>query len=353
MSISIVVVRGILSELQRRGIDPDEVLRASDLPHERIADVRHYITFDELERFVSNALEQTNDPGLGLAVGANAPETTLQVVGHLMRAHRTMREALAAWSRYSVLLTDAWQFRLLEAGELALFVCEPPVVHRFTRFFVDLTLTMAFRMGSHFALDGKGLREVRLQHRPPSYAARYQELFSCQVRFEQEHNALVFARELLDRPQLHADETVRTVLHEAVERFLRERNYASPLHERVRSLLQTPNDLATIDAAKVARRLGVSRRSLRRRLAAEGTSLPALLDEARCWLACRALRLPGASVKEVSELLHFSEPSAFHRAFKRWTGYTPTEYARLPAHEGPSGLPCEPISPSEGTARSP
>jgi AraC-like DNA-binding protein len=352
MPISIVVVRGILSELRRRGIDPDEVLRASDLPRERIADLREYITFDELERFVSNAVEQTNDPGLGLAVGANAPETTLQMVGHLMRAHRTMREASAAWSRYSVLLTDAWRFRLLEEGELALFVCEPPMVHQFTRFFVDLTLTMAFRMGSNFALDGTELREVRVQHRPPSYAARYQELFNCQVRFEQEHNALVFARELLDRPQLHADEAVRTVLHETVERFLRER-YASPLHERIRSLLQAPDDVATIDAATIARRLGVSRRSLRRRLAAEGTSFPALLDEARCRLACRALRLPGASVKEVSDLLHFSEPSAFHRAFKRWTGHTPAEYARLQTPEGPSARPCEPISSSEGTARSP
>lgn len=352
MAISIVVVRGILSELRSRGIDPDQVLSASGLSRERLADMREYITFDELERFVSLAVEQTNDPGLGLAVGANAPETTLQVVGHLMRSQQTMREAWAAWCRYSVLLTDAWRFQLLEAGEQALFICEPPVVHRFTPFFVDLTLAMSVRMGFHFALDASELREVHLQHRAPSYAARYQEVFNCQIRFEQEHNAAVFGRELLDRPQLHADEAVRTALQETVERFFRERNYASPLSERVRSLLEAPDDFAAMGAAKIARRLGVSRRTLRRRLATEGTSMPALLDEARCRLACRALKLPGVSVKEVAEYLHFSEPSAFRRAFKRWTGHTPVEYARLPASGALPARASAPVSRSERIARS-
>lgn len=352
MAISIVVVRGILSELRSRGIDPDEVLRASNIPRERLADMREYITFDELERFVSHALEQTNDPGLGLAVGANAPETTLQVVGHLMRSQPTMREAWAAWCRYSVLLTDAWRFQLLEGADSALFVCEPPVVHRFTPFFVDLTLAMTVRMGFHFALDTRELREVHLRHRAPSYAARYQELFNCQIRFEQEHNAVVFGRELLDRPQLHSDEAVRTALQETVERFFRERNYGSPLSERVRSLLEAPDDFVTMGAAKIARRLGVSRRTLRRRLATEGTSMPALLDEARCRLACRALKLPGVSVKEVAEFLHFSEPSAFRRAFKRWTGQTPVEYARLPVSAVLPVRPHAQLSPPERTARS-
>jgi AraC-like DNA-binding protein len=295
--------------------------------------MREYIRFEELERVVEIAVEQTNDPGLGLAVGANAPETTLQLVGHLMRSQRTMRQAWAAWSRYSVLLADAWRYHLLETAEHAHFIFEPPLVHRFTRFFVDLTLAMSVRMGFHFALDTGELREVHLRHAAPSYAARYHELFNCQVRFDQEHNAAVFGRELLDRPQLHADEAVRAALQETVERLFRERNYGSPLSERVRSLLEAPDDFLTMDPEKVARRLGVSRRTLRRRLATEGTSMPALLDEARCRLACRALKLPGTSVKEVAEFLQFSEPSAFRRAFKRWTGCTPVEYTRL-SHAG-------------------
>jgi AraC-like DNA-binding protein len=339
MHISVVVVRGILSELRNRDIDPDEVLRATALSRDRIEDLRQYVTFHELERLATHALERTNDPGLGLAVGANAPEMMLQAVGHLMASQDTLREACAAWQRYSLLVTDAWQFRLAERGEQALFICEPPVVHGLTRFFVDLTLAVAARVGSRFALSQSELHEVHFRHPAPSYALRYRAVFGCPARFRQERNALVFPRELLDRPQLHADETARSFLSAAVERLLHERNLADTWTERVRALLRRPEEFANVDGEMVARRLGLSRRILRRSLAAEGTSLPGLLDEARSQIAREALSIPGANVKEISEFLGFSEPSAFHRAFKRWTGQTASEFARMVATERGTSWP--------------
>ncbi len=351
MPISVLLVRGVLAELQRRGIDPDDLLRASGLTRERVMDIHEYLLFDQLDRLVSLAIERTNDPGLGLAIGAHAPEAMLQVFGHFMVAHRTMREAMASWERYSVMLSDATRFRLLERDDVALFLCVPPRVTARTPFFMDLVLALSARLGTHFAPNGAALREVHFHHATPSYAALYPEVFGCPVLFGQEHNALIFPRELLDRPQNHADETVRGFMLEAVERLMQERNRARTLTQRVQILLQSVGeDFARAEAEAIARQLGMSPRTLRRRLSSEGTTFATLLDEARCRIACQALGVAGARPDKVAEILRFSEPSAFRRAFKRWTGLTPAEYARNAATERVASAAAGASTAEEGAA---
>jgi AraC-like DNA-binding protein len=196
-----------------------------------------------------------------------------------------------------------------------------------TRFLVEATLALTARIGNHFISGQERVLEVHFQHASPSYASRYDQVFGCPVLFKQTKNALVFPRSALDVPQLHADSTVRAVLRDAAERLLQERSQQSAA-ERVRTLLRWENNLATIDIDRIARHLGMSARALRRRLGAEGAPLSSLIDEARCQVACRELRRPDSTIKETAELLGFSEPSAFHRAFKRWTGRTPAEFSR-------------------------
>jgi AraC-like DNA-binding protein len=94
----------------------------------------------------------------------------------------------------------------------------------------------------------------------------------------------------------------------------------------VRVLLAYQSDLANFDPDTFATQLGLNRRALRRRLAAERATLADLVDEARCRRACDELRRPDRNIKEISERLGYSEPSAFHRAFRRWTGQSPAQY---------------------------
>lgn len=338
MAFSIIFARAILSHLQREGVDPALLLERCKLNANRLVDLGATISTAEFELLTQHALALTNDPALGLSVGANEPANTLQVVGHLMLAQQTLRDVIVTLKRYASLLTDNLTCDLLEEGDVARFTCTLAFPQRdSSRTAIEYTLAMAARVGRSFAPHGPLPFDVRFVHAAPSYAARYEATFGCPVLFEQAHNGLSFSRAFLDKPRALADSTVRGVFQQTADRLLQEREQSeNGLLLRVRVLLRQTADLANLRCEHIALQLGLSPRALRRRLASENAVFSALLDEARCRRACEELRRSDGTIKATAELLGFSEPSAFHRAFKRWTGGTPAQFLQRP--QSPGGL---------------
>src|ERR1700712_4283949 len=114
MSISIIFARGILSEVQRRGLDGQALLRRCNIEQSRLADLRETMSSSETELLTREAMTLTGDPGLGLTVGQTAPESMMQVFGHLVLAQRTIRESFAMLERYTKLLADGLHWSLTE-----------------------------------------------------------------------------------------------------------------------------------------------------------------------------------------------------------------------------------------------
>jgi AraC-like DNA-binding protein len=329
-TVGVSLVRAIVHEIDRTGGGAREILAEArieetllDQPYARL-DTE---TYAELQRL---ALERTGNPALGLTMGRHASLASFGLVGHMATHCRTLRDAFHLWMRYYELAASVQPPRLVEEGDRGHLVYEflrssDPRCQRLRAEFGMTCLLVAVR-----ALAGAELYpdEVWFEHEEPPYAEEYRRIFGDHVAFERPHTGFTFPRALLDTRLVHHDENVLRILQEQADRVLAELRDQGGVAGKVRRALVSgfPDDGFTVEA--VARRVGMSARGLRRKLQQDGHTFQEILREAMGELSCRLLADPKTTIHEVAYRLGFSEPSAFHRAFKRWTGMTPREWRR-------------------------
>lgn len=159
----------------------------------------------------------------------------------------------------------------------------------------------------------------------PAHASEYDLLFPCAQVFGAPNSSLVFPARYLSLPLLQDERTLKHFLERSPADLLSRPDEGDSLSSQLRRLLsrdRTPWP----DLEAVAQHLHISPQTLRRHLREEGTSFQALKDELRRDIAIYHLGRADLSLQEIAEQLGFSEPSAFHRAFKKWTGLTPGAY---------------------------
>src|SRR5262249_23264010 len=159
----------------------------------------------------------------------------------------------------------------------------------------------------------------------PTEASETERVFGAPVRCARAHNRLVLTRAPFELPFRRADDGLCALLERRVREIVAGLPSSESVSDQVRRLLASGFEAGQSSASTIGRSLGLSVRTLHRKLRAEGTSLGMLRDEVRQDLARMYLseRLP---TTEAAFLLADSEASAFHRSFKRWTGVTPVQY---------------------------
>jgi AraC-like DNA-binding protein len=320
------VLRGLATALRDRSVDPDQLLREADLAGDLLDRTKSSVDVPTIDRLMRVVFERVGDPGLGLFLGDKAPMQSLGMLGEVLTHSPTLRAAITELPNYLQLVQPTSRFRLLEEGERAYLIYEPPFSDLgAARFCTELAFAFAVRIARQLT-PGHGPVEVRLRHSAPRYADRYTTVLGCPVRFDAPRSEIVLSRATLDTPQPFVDEALWRVLKRRADELLVQERARELLHERVKQVLRHEVDLGSVNPSNIARRLGVSPRSLRRRLGDEGHSLSALADEVRRELALSELSNPEVPIKRIADRVGFSEVSAFHRAFKRWTGVTPARY---------------------------
>jgi AraC-like DNA-binding protein len=325
MQISISVLRGLLALLRDRGIAAETLFAEASIGQQWLDPNVTAIDVQTFAQAARAAYKLTDDPGLALHLGMSAPPHTLNMAGEVLLHCPTIRVALAEIDRYLPLVLPLARFRLEEAERAHLIFETSFVDPGIDRFANEVTLAFVVRIGRHFVSRAEPPIAVRFRHAAPSYARAY-EIFGCPIEFETQHNEVVFARALLDREQPFRDENLHRLLKLRADDLLSEKHAKVLLRERVKLLLRRAADLSHVDLASVARGLGMNERALRRRLSAESSSLSSLRDEVRREIALESLTNARLEIKQIADRVGFSDVSAFHRAFRRWTGSTPTRY---------------------------
>jgi AraC-like DNA-binding protein len=248
-----------------------------------------------------------------------------------------VRDALGHVQRYLPLLEEGTVWQLEETSEFATIRLTPTRDRGHgTRFITEYAFAMAARIGDELSARRSGHRhEVRFGHAAPADTSAYAHAFGCPVRFAARDYAIVLPRDQVDARQMHADPWVQTALARTADQLLC-LLAGIRVADRVRAYLSGQRDLQDVTAHAVSAAFPYTARTLRRRLAAEGTSLTQLLDVVRAERARAELTAKDASIKAVAARLGFGSVTAFHRAFRRWTGSTPAAFAEANRPDGHS-----------------
>jgi AraC-like DNA-binding protein len=280
-----------------------------------------------LNRLWEIAVEATADPAFGIEASRFVAQTTFHALGYAVLASVTLKEAFERVIRYRRLIGDILELRLEDAGD------------RY-RFLIDVSAEPGVPFQAVDAIAAISARQARLLHAPrpcdplavtfarpePADLEPYRRAFRAPVRFSMPANALEYARaDLEDRLPAGNAELARGN-DEVLVRYLARLERAR-ISSRVQQALLDALPAGAPSKPAIARTLGMSARNLQRRLASEGTSFKELLNEARVSLARTYVDEGRLSVTEIAFVLGFADTSTFSRAFKRWTGMSPREYA--------------------------
>jgi AraC-like DNA-binding protein len=327
MAVSIAMVRVLAAAVERRGVRMPELLAAASIDERKLDDPNAQVTPAEYERFRQAAIALSGDEALGLHLVDHTRSAVFDVVGHMTEHAATLRQSIETLAKYSRIVTAGPPPELSEQGDSASvrFAFRQAASPR-TRFAAELTLSGFMRMIQGFVGQGARARGVYFTYPAPAYRAEYSQVFGGAERFEHAFTGIVFERAWLERSQPYKNPELYSTLQQQAERTLSRIERAAPLAQRVTAQLAAQGAGAMPSMEDVARNLGMSARSLRRKLLSEGAVYKDLVDQVLMERAKRMLEDPRISIQEVAFATGFATPAAFHRAFKRWTGLTPKAY---------------------------
>ncbi|MGB3626946.1 MAG: AraC family transcriptional regulator [Henriciella sp.] len=315
------------------GADRTQLLSAAGLSEDDLEKSEARVPFDRFKRLMREGKRLSGDPALALRFGTDISFNVLSIVGLICFAAPTMDEAFRQMNRYGRLVIEvegvgredrfvieqhdgrtyivdkranANAFPELTESTLGRFICG------FRRFFPKVPLYLS----------------AEVTHARPDYGDLYEELLGVPVRFSAGRNTMEIDPAYFSMSISTSPGYVFGTLSEHANALLKSLEASETLSSQVERRMMADLHTGDINMSAIARQMGMSRQTLYRQLKQEGTSFDALLDDLRKRLALDYLEGEKVSVNETAYLVGFSDPSAFSRAFKRWTGQSPGAGAR-------------------------
>lgn len=311
------------------GVDADALLALVGLdpaapwdPAQMVPAERYY---DMLERIA----RQIDGTDLPLRTGASMRLDDYGALGLAFKAATTLGAAHARVERYARLWTSVVEYECRPARGGTLFILHRAGDRRLgMRLSNEATLASALALAREVCPEPLSPLEVHLRHPAPRSTAAHEDWFGCPVRFDADLDAILYDDAAMARPNILGDAGLSGYLAGHLEADLTALTRDPALVAEARAAIAQALSEGVPKVADIARGLGLSARSLHRRLADHGLNFQTLTEDTRRELAQGLLKDRRHSLAEIAFLTGFSEQSAFTRAFKRWVGTTPASYRR-------------------------
>jgi AraC-like DNA-binding protein len=321
-------VRALLDFAVSKGAPRQELLQRAAISDYAFADLDGRIPFESYVALMRAAKELTGDDALALHFGEDVPMAGVSIVGLIGRAAETMQDAFTQLSRYVRLIVDVpltsenrFEFQRRETGLWFVDTRADPNA------FPELTES-AF---THIIMPPRAagvpawVREAHFTHTAPPYSNEYDRIIRAPVSFGQSWNALRVDEAVVTHRIGLLPRYVFGVLTERADALMQALETEGTARAQVERLLMPVLHTGEGNIETIAAKLGVSRQTLWRNLRHECVTFEQVLDDLRRKMALEYLAARKVSVHETAYLVGFSDPAAFSRAFKRWTGKNPSE----------------------------
>lgn len=327
--ISVTKVFPLLRYLDELGISKRAFCAEAGLPIETFEFPDSKLSLAQLDHIFQTAQRMTGDEFVGLHMGEFLTKSFSHILGYVMMNCTTLLHALEKFSIYERLIDETTTTSFYEEKNCT--VVESAIL--------DKSIT-SIRQLAEYKLSGSysytklltekqiSLVRVEFMHDAATNKQEYDRVFGCTVRFRQSRNALVMDSACLRLPIREPNPQLLEAFEANAAAMLRSVSATDSFSYRTsRAIISMmPRTLPGIE--EIAKRQAVSVRTLQMKLNEEGTSFRKVLNEIRRAMAIRYLEDRTTAISEIAYLLGFSEVSAFHRSFKRWTSHTPHEFRK-------------------------
>ncbi|GAA5098930.1 AraC family transcriptional regulator [Nocardia iowensis] len=324
-TVPIDFVRSAVATAERQGVDIEQLLGSVGVAPELLAQDRARVTVEQMAATVRQLWRISDDELFGLGP-APVPRGSIRLVGFGVVGCPDLGSAIHRFIEYRRLLPGLPPMAVTTTGELTRYTIDTSVLDEGEELLTVFLLAGVHRMISWGIGRRVALRQVEFPYPRPRNIDDYDLVFGAPLVFDAATAAITFDSDLLAAPIARTEEDLIAWTRNAPTDVLSRRDYGTSLAEQVRKILARGlrGDWPTAD--EVARRLAMSPQTVRRKLGDEGTSITQIREDILRDAAVASLVRGDETVEALSARLGFSEPSAFRRAFRRWTGSPPGSY---------------------------
>lgn len=344
MLISPINLKILAYTLDVEGFDSSSVLRQCGIESaDDLQEDGEWLPLHLFDRLMAAALDETGDPFFGLVAGKSIALMKYGAITPLALSTPSLRQLLDDINRFALLAVERAEIELVENGQTASLLVNPVIENGLSgRFRTEQVATSAVQMLRFTGAANTDIYQVEFPYGiPAGHERRYLSTFGPRILFERKACAITFNPTLLDLRMPTHDPVAYMTARTRAESVLAARRAGTGLADTVRQwLLNAFPKLPTV--SETAAQMGMNERSFRRQLGMLGTSHAELAQECQRLMAERLLAEGKLPLKQISDALGFSSVHSFHRAFRRWSGLTPSAW-----REGkglPAGQAEEPVA---------